>query len=75
VNFATQNGTAVAPSDYGSRLGTLTFNPGVTSRDIVVTIKGGNVVEPTEHFFMNLSGPVNATISDAQGQATIQDDD
>ena len=32
-------------------------------------------MEGTENFFVNLSNPVNATIADAQGVATIVDDD
>ena len=33
------------------------------------------VTEANETFFMNLSAPVNATIFDAQGQATLVNDD
>ena len=34
-----------------------------------------NVFEPDETFFIDLSNPTNATIADAQGQATITNDD
>ena len=37
VEFATQNGTAVAPGDYTARSGRLVFKPGVTSRRVLVS--------------------------------------
>jgi hypothetical protein len=38
-------------------------------------VKGDTKVEPDEDFFINLSSPVNATIADNQGKATIRNDD
>ena len=38
-------------------------------------VLGDVVVEADETFFMNLSGPINATLGDAQGVGTIGDDD
>jgi large repetitive protein len=38
-------------------------------------VRGETVVEPNETFFVNLSGAMNATISDAQGSGTITNDD
>ena len=79
VNYATTNGTgssaAVAPNDYTSSSGSLTFTPGQTSKTISVTIIGDTVIEPNETFFVNLSGATNATIADNQGVGTILDDD
>ncbi|HEX6184662.1 MAG TPA: Calx-beta domain-containing protein [Pyrinomonadaceae bacterium] len=79
VNFATSDGTAVgspAPaSDYGSMNGTLTFNPGQTSAEFVVTVFSDGVDEPDETFNVNLSSPSNATINDGAGVGTITDDD
>ncbi|MCW5958514.1 MAG: Ig-like domain repeat protein [Pyrinomonadaceae bacterium] len=75
VNYATANGTAVAPGDYGSASGTLTFAPGDTTKTITVVVNGDTTVEPNENFFVNLSGATNATISDNQGIGTIQNDD
>ena len=40
VDYATSNGTAVAPADYASTSGTLTFDPGVTSRTVEVAVAG-----------------------------------
>jgi hypothetical protein len=75
VNFATANNTATAPADYTTTSGTLTFAPSVTSQPITVPIQGDTLDEPDETFFVNLSGAVNATITDSQGLGTITDDD
>jgi len=75
TTFNTANGTATAGSDYVATNGTLTFNPGETTRTIPVTINGDVNFEPDETFTVNLSNPVNATISDNQGLGTIQNDD
>ena len=75
VNYATADGTATAGSDYVATSGTLTFNPGDTTKPIPVTINGDTTFEPNETFFVNLTTPVNATISDTQGQGTITNDD
>ncbi len=75
VAFATANGTATAGSDYTATSGTLTFAPGVTSRNVTVSIIGDVVDEADETFFVNLSAPSGATIGDGQGVGTILDDD
>jgi urease beta subunit len=74
VNYATANGTAVAPGDYTAKSGSLSFSPGTLTQTIVITVRGDVAVEGNEHFFVNLSGATHATISDSQGQGTIQDD-
>ena len=75
VNYATANNDALAGLDYVAASGTVTFNPGVTTQTFVVSIFTDNVGENSEQFFVNLSNPVNATLADAQGVATIADDD
>ncbi len=75
VEYTTQDGTAVAPADYLSRTGTLTFTPGTLTLPITVPVQGDRVQEEDETFFVLLFNPVNATISTALGQATILDDD
>jgi hypothetical protein len=75
VSYATADGTATAPIDYTPAAGTLTFSPGTTSQTVPVQVLGDVVVEADETFFMNLSGPVNATLGDAQGVGTVGDDD
>jgi len=75
VNYATANGTATAGSDYVAGSGTVTFPAGSTTQTITVVVNGDVVNEPNETFLVDLSGVVNATIADAQGQGTIVNDD
>ena len=75
VNWSTSDGTATAGTDYESGSGSLSFAPGETSKTIAVTIDGDVLVENNETFLVNLAGPANATLGDAQGGGTIADDD
>ncbi len=81
VNYATANGTAVAGGDYDAISGTLTFDPNDaivlqrTQRTITVTLIEDQLDEANETFNVNLTVPVNATISDSLGIGTITDND
>ena len=75
VNYATANGTAVATQDYAATSGTLTFQPGETSRTISVSIKGDRKREANETFSVQLSNAVGATIDDGVATGTILNDD
>lgn len=75
VEFLTANGTASAGSDYQSTGGTLTFLPGEVSKTVSVPIVGDRLGESNETFFVNLSNPFNAELSDGQGAGTIVDDE
>jgi uncharacterized repeat protein (TIGR01451 family) len=75
VRYATADGTATAGEDYLHREGTLTFNPGETTKLILVPILGETVVEEDETFLVNLFEVTNAELTDGQGLGTIVDDD
>jgi CSLREA domain-containing protein len=75
VGYATANGTATAGSDYAATSGTLTFFPGTATQQVRVPVIGDAAVESDETLFVNLSGAVNATISDNQAVGTIANDD
>ena len=75
VNYATAPGSAVAPTDYTSTSGTLTFNPGETALQVIVQVQGDTIGEANETFSVNLSGATNATIADNSGLGTITDND
>jgi len=75
ANYATANGTAVATQDYAATSGTLTFQPGETSRTISVSIKGDRKREANETFSVQLSNAVGATIEDGSATVTILNDD
>ena len=76
VDVATADGTAKSASgDYESVAATLTFAPGETSKDVIVTVNGDISDEADERFFLNLSNEVGATIDDNQGLGVIRNDD
>ncbi|MFA0964662.1 Calx-beta domain-containing protein [Roseivirga sp. BDSF3-8] len=75
VAYATLNGTASAGTDYTTTTGTLTFNPGETTKSVNVPVINDDIDEGDENFVINLSSPVNATIADSQGTGVINDDD
>ena len=76
VDFATADGSATARSgDYDSTVGKLTFEPGETSKEVIVTVNGDITDEANEQFFLNLSNEVGATIEDGQGLGVITNDD
>ena len=64
------------PADYsGPTSGTVTFNPGQTSRSIVIPTVDDVLNELTETFEVHLSNPsANATIFNGIGTGTINDD-
>ncbi len=74
-NYSTADGTAVAGSDYVAATGTLTVNPGETNQSVDVLVIDDNVDEVNETLFVNLSNPVNASITTAQAEGAISDDD
>lgn len=72
VNYATADGNAKAGVDYVAASGTLTFNPGETSKSINVSVLTNTTDEPNETFYVNLTSPTAGT---AQGTGTILNDD
>ncbi len=75
VNYSLTSGTATLGADFTAASGTLRFAPGVTVLSVSVPIQDDTVFEGDETFFINLQGAVNASIADAQGQATLIDND
>lgn len=75
VDYEIVAGTATADVDYVNSTGTLTFTPGVTSQQILVTVIGDAEKEPNETFTVRLKNPVNATIAVSDAVGTIVDDD
>ena len=76
VAYATVDGSALARIDYMPESGQLSFEPGVSNRQIAVPIIGDFLDEgAAESFGVGLSSAVNAEITDAFGVGTIIDDD
>ncbi|GAB5444964.1 MAG: hypothetical protein Fues2KO_53130 [Fuerstiella sp.] len=80
LNFATQDTTAVAGTDYTDGSGTLNFagQKGET-QTISIDVSGDELVELNETLQVNLSGLVahgrSVSITDAAGEASISNDD
>ncbi len=75
MNYATQNGTAKAGSDFVAVNGSLKFAPGETVKTVKVTLTNDAAFEASEAFNLVLSNLVNATTLDATGTAVIYEND
>jgi Tol biopolymer transport system component len=75
VMVATADDSAISTSDYNALSQLITFRKGRTTATFGVAIRGDRTPEPTETYFVLLSMPVGAGISDGQGIGTIVNDD
>lgn len=75
ADYRTVAGTALAKSDYSAASGTLTFQPGVSSQTITITVKTDRTREPDETFTVELFNAVGASVGDAVATGTILNDD
>lgn len=76
VNYATVDLDATGGQDYQAASGTLTFNPGVMTRTIVVQTLDDSLDESTQTFEIHLTNPVNAALlSGGVGTGNILDND
>ncbi len=77
MSFSTSNGTATTgDSDYVAKTGTLTFNPGETTKTITIEVKGDSKKETDETFYVDLSGlSGNGMFTKSRGVGTILNDD
>lgn len=83
VNYSTANGTAVSGVDYLPASGTVSFNAPILgpegipaqTQTITVVVNSDVAKEANETFFVNLSSPSGATITDGQGVGIIIDED
>ena len=80
IDYTTTDGSATSAGDYMATSDTLTFNPGVTSRMVLVSSTGDTVNECDETFSLDLANPTgvscaSVSISESSATATIIDDD
>jgi chitinase len=75
VDYATVDGTAVAPGDYAAKAGTLAFAAGEVSKTVEVAVSGDRIAEPTNQFTLALSNPVAVVVGRGVGTARIATDD
>lgn len=76
VNYTTQDVTAVDGQDYDGISGTLTFNPGQTTKNLQITIIDDTAIEADERFLLTLSNASAGNLgANTQLQVTIIDND
>ena len=77
VSFQTVNGTATTgDNDYVARTGTITFQPGETTKTITIDVKGDSKREADEFFYVDLFGnSSNSVLDKKRGIGTILNDD
>jgi large repetitive protein len=77
VSWATASGSATAPADFTAASGAVSLTKTSASKVISVLVLGDALNEPNETFSVNLTNLVASSgrIGDAQGVATITDDD
>ena len=76
VDYATEDGTAVANQDYKPTSGTLTFSPGQRTKNLWVEVCSDGIDEDTERMTLRLSNPVRAEFRNgatASATGTISD--
>ncbi len=71
VDYATEDGTAVAGEDYVAESGSLSFAPGETYREVRIGVLGSVLYEPTEEFSVRLGTVSGASVIDDLGVATV----
>jgi hypothetical protein len=72
-NYTTAPINATANVDYTSKTGTITIAPNTSTATISIPILNDNLNEANETFAINLSNPVNATLTNNKGIVTISD--
>ena len=72
VDYATENGEAVAGDDYVHTAGTLTFSPGETRHTVSVPVLADEHDEESETLTLKLLNPVGARIADGEAVGTIR---
>ena len=70
VDYATENGTATAGTDYTARSGTLTFAPGETAKTVEVPVADDTVSDDGETLTLTLSNASGAGIWSEGATAT-----
>ena len=77
MSYQTVNGTATtAGNDYIAKTGTLTFNPGETTKTITIEVKADNKKESDETFYLDLvNTSSNSLLTKFRGIGTIWNDD
>ncbi|MBM26504.1 MAG: hypothetical protein CL760_12665 [Chloroflexi bacterium] len=75
INYTTEDISAIAGSDYVAKSGTLTFDPGQTSKNITLTVLGDYNFELSESLKVKLSNATNAEFTNTESIVNITNND
>jgi hypothetical protein len=75
LDYATEDGTAIAGLDYRAAQGSITLPPGQTERQFVIPILGDRVHEPREDLGIRISNVTHAIPAAEVTRLIIVDDD
>lgn len=73
VEYATEDGSALAGSDYTAASGTLVFNPGEIEKTIPVVIIGNGIEDNERRFALRLSNPLNGAFPPGSDVTIVSD--
>ncbi|MCY4374142.1 MAG: fibronectin type III domain-containing protein, partial [Spirochaetaceae bacterium] len=73
VDWATDDGTAVASEDYTAGSGTVTFTPRETAKTVAVALLADDVVEGDETLTLRITGTDGALLANAGATGTVTD--
>jgi len=71
IDYDTDDGSAVAPGDYATTSGTLTFLDGVTTQQIVIPIVNDGAPEGNQTFIVRIFNPGGGATLGAPDTATV----
>lgn len=71
VDYTTNPDTATAGTDYTPETSSIVIDPGLLTGTITIDVIGDTTTEPTETFFVDLTGATNATLDDTRGMGAI----
>ncbi len=76
ADYSINNGTAKAGEDFTASSGTITFEPGQTSQEIVIPILEDAIAETEETFSLSIGNSVGTVLGDTRtANITILDND
>jgi hypothetical protein len=75
VAWAVHTGTAVSGDDFEPGNGRVTFPAGTTTRQLLISVDGDVLDEPTERLYVGLTSPVNTSVPTTYRRLNLIDDD
>jgi hypothetical protein len=75
IPFTTADGSATGGADFTPTSGSVTFNPGETTKPLTIQVVGDALAEPTETFTVTLQPPGSVGVVNGTATGTILDND